>query len=103
MIYPRHCLLNLLCSHAIYAPSSSYFTYSYCCLCGILIFVMIFTNHLHVALIYMILLFHLPLMYMFISSLSCQNLVTSIFAENDFLIAHKIVNSCAHCVKISYS
>jgi len=28
---------------------------------------------------------------------------TSIFAENDFLIAHKTVNSCAHCVKMSYS
>jgi len=34
-----------------------------------------------------------------ISLLSCQNLVTSIYAENNFLIAHKTDNSYAHCVK----
>jgi len=30
---------------------------------------------------------------MYISSLSSQNLVSSIFAENEFLIAHETVNS----------
>ena len=37
-----------------------------------------------------------------VSLLSCQNLVISILEEHDFLIAHKTINSCAHCVKISY-
>ena len=41
------------------------------------------------------------MIYTFIISwLSCQNLVTSIFAEKHFLIALKTVYRCQHCVKI---